>query len=72
MTDDPAIERHNERELWRDAANHLRAAWESVGQAQSALEDLHLPDYADLLQPHVDALKRAASEADAKVEASDD
>lgn len=63
------VDRHNARELWRDVANHLTVAHESIVQAQAALEDLATygvaggQEYADLLQPHVDAMRRAASDA---------
>jgi hypothetical protein len=57
------VEAYNARELWADAANHLTVAHEAVAQAQSALEDLERSDYADLLQPHHDALRRAANDA---------
>lgn len=57
------IEESNRRSLWRDVENHLTVAWESLEQAQSALEDLHQPDYADQLQPFVDAIRTASTEA---------
>lgn len=63
------VDRHNARELWRDAANHLTVAYESITRAQVALEDLDTYGevggkvYADLLQPHADAMRRAADDA---------
>jgi hypothetical protein len=62
MTDEE-VEAYNRRELWRDVTNHLTIARESVEQAQGALEDLHQQAYADLLQPIVDDLRRAANDA---------
>lgn len=61
------VEAYNKRELWRDVANHLRVAQESVEQAQSALEDLHEQAYADQLQPLVDDLRRAKADASERI-----
>jgi hypothetical protein len=57
------VDRHNARELWSDVANHLTIAHESIETAQGALEDLERGDFADLLQPLHDALRRAANDA---------
>jgi hypothetical protein len=57
------IEAYNRRDLWRDAANHLTIAAECIEQAQSALEDLGRVDYADQLEDHRNALRRAGTEA---------
>lgn len=57
------IERHNERELWNDVANHLRIAGECIEQAQSSLEDLGLEDYAKQLDEQKRPLASATIEA---------
>lgn len=57
------VEQHNRRELWRDVANHLRVAYESIEQAQDTLEDLKLTHFSDQLDEHADAIRRAANEA---------
>jgi hypothetical protein len=61
--DEAAVEAHNRREMWRDVANHLTVAVEAISQAQGSLEDLGRSSYADLLDEHRDALRRAATEA---------
>lgn len=58
------VEQHNRRELWRDVANHLRVAQEAVEQAQGSLEDLGESELADVLDPIVDATRRAANNAE--------
>jgi len=58
------VERHNRGELWRDVSNHLTVARESLEQAQGALDDLGLPSHAEQLQEHVDAIRRAANDAE--------
>ena len=57
------VEQHNRRELWSDVANHLTVAREAIEQAQGALEDLSEPDFANQLQPFVENLRRAATDA---------
>lgn len=57
------VEEHNRRELWRDVANHLTIARESIEQAQSALDDLGETDTVVFFQEHADGLARAAAAA---------
>jgi len=57
------VERHNERESWREVVGHLRIARDEVELAQGALEDLRMSEWADQLQPLVDGLRQAGSEA---------
>jgi hypothetical protein len=53
----------NEKMLWRDVAKDLSGAQNLLEQAQGKLEDLHRSDYADQLQPIVDAVRQASNEA---------
>lgn len=57
------IEAHNRRELFRDVANHLTVAYESVEQAQSALDDLGLLGLARQLEDIVLELRQGATDA---------
>ena len=68
MTDEQDVRAHNERELWRDVANHLTVAHEAVEQAQSSLSDLSLDSHADQLDTVADLLRRAANDAREVVE----
>lgn len=63
MTDEAEIRAHNLRESWREIAGHLNSARHSVEQAQGCLEDISNAPWADVLQPIVDDLRRAANEA---------
>lgn len=64
------INTHNRRLLWNDVASALHGSHELLEHAQGALEDLQNygveggVEYADQLQPLVDAIKRAAIDAD--------
>lgn len=52
------------RSLWTEVARHLSAAAHSVELAQGVLEDLDRSEWADLLQPMVDQLRTARTEAE--------
>jgi hypothetical protein len=49
--------------LWKDVATRCDEAVHSLELAQGLLEDLHQSPYADQLQPLIDTIKRASTEA---------
>lgn len=65
---DAEIERYNRRELWRDAANHLRVAHEALEHVQGVLEDLDVPHISSGLVEPTESVKRFMDLADRKVE----
>lgn len=56
--DQDVIEAHNARELWRDAANHLEVAKQSLETAQGVLEDLGVQQISGNLTPTIGAVER--------------
>lgn len=62
--DEAATVRENRRVMWGDVHLRLEVARSAVEAAQALLEDLREPDYADRLQPLVDNLRQAATEAE--------
>lgn len=58
MDTEAQIDAHNRKELWTDVANHLQVARESLEQAQSALDDLHVEHISENLKPTVEAVER--------------
>lgn len=63
-------EARDPRVLWAIAGRFLSTACDAATAAQSALEDLGRSDYADQLQSPIDALRRAANEANEEAEAT--
>ena len=64
MESQAEIEAFNRRELWKDAANHLRVACESIDTALMALDDLKVPHIAENLQPVLESVARFRDLAD--------
>ena len=63
MSEDARIEAENAHALWIDTLGALTQARRSLEAAQGYLEDLHKSDWADLLQPLVDQVSAAETEA---------